>query len=43
MGFRQKIFLMQKIGLDMVNRSDDNLLFFFSMRLSLIMESWLDY
>lgn len=29
MGFRQKIFLMQKIGLDMVNRSDDNLLIFY--------------
>ena len=26
MGFKQIIFLMQKIGLDMENRSDDNLL-----------------
>jgi hypothetical protein len=36
MDFKQKIFFMQKIGLDTENRSDDNLLIFYLNEIKLI-------
>ena len=36
MGFKQKIFLMRKIGLDMENRSDDNLFIFYLNEIKMI-------